>query len=97
MNCGVLRDQPYGVVIEPLIRGSVDAMRQHCPAKRLTPMGLLGYWETCACGNAMVRFALGDWPLKMCALMGLFMGVLVEKLGGRVGKLGTCRHELHKV
>ena len=36
-----LRDQPYGVVIEPLIRGSVDAVRQHCPAKRLTPMGLL--------------------------------------------------------
>ena len=37
----VLRDQPYGVVIKPLIRGSVDAKRQHCPAKRLTPMGLL--------------------------------------------------------
>ena len=37
----VLKDQPYGVVIEPLIRGSVDAVRQHCPAKRLTPMGLL--------------------------------------------------------
>ena len=36
----VLKDQPYGVVIEPLIRGSVDALRQHCPAKRLTPMGL---------------------------------------------------------
>ena len=35
-----MRDQPYGVVIEPLIRGSVDALRQHCPAKRLTPMGL---------------------------------------------------------
>lgn len=40
----------------------------------------------------MVRFALVDWPLKMCALMGLFMGVLVEKLGGKVGKLDTCRH-----
>ena len=37
----VLKDQPYGVVIEPLIRGSVDALRQHCPAKRLTPMGLV--------------------------------------------------------
>ena len=37
----VLRDQPYGVVIKPLIRGSVDAVRQHCPAKRLTPMGLV--------------------------------------------------------
>ena len=36
-----MRDQPYGVVIEPLIRGSVDAQRQRCPAKRLTPMGLL--------------------------------------------------------
>ena len=36
-----LRDQPYGVVIEPLIRGSVDALRQHCPVKRLTPMGLV--------------------------------------------------------
>ena len=41
MNWDVLRDQPYGVVIEPLIRGSVDAVRQHCPTKRLTPMGLL--------------------------------------------------------
>ena len=41
MFWGVLKDQPYGVVIEPLIRGSVDAMRQHCPAKRLTPMGLV--------------------------------------------------------
>ena len=36
-----LKDQPCGVVIEPLIRGSVDAVRQHCPAKRLTPMGLV--------------------------------------------------------
>ena len=36
-----LKDQPYGVVIEPLIRDSVDAVRQHCPAKRLTPMGLV--------------------------------------------------------
>ena len=36
-----LKDQPYGVVIEPLIRGSVDAVRQPCPAKRLTPMGLV--------------------------------------------------------
>ena len=24
-----------------MIRGSVDALRQHCPAKRLTPMGLV--------------------------------------------------------
>ena len=36
-----LRGQPYGVVIEPLIRDSVDAVRQHCPAKRLTLIGLL--------------------------------------------------------
>ena len=36
-----MRDQPYGVVIEPLIRGSVDAVRQHCPVKRLTPSGLV--------------------------------------------------------
>ena len=36
-----LKDQPYGVVIEPLICGSVDAVRQHCPAKRLTSMGLV--------------------------------------------------------
>ena len=40
MNWRVLKDQPYGVGIEPLIRGSVDAVHQHCPAKRLTPMGL---------------------------------------------------------
>ena len=37
----VFERQPYGVVIESLIRGSVDAVRQHCPAKRLTPMGLM--------------------------------------------------------
>ena len=36
-----LKDQPCGVVIELLIRDSVDAVRQHCPAKRLTPMGLV--------------------------------------------------------
>ena len=35
-----MRDQPYGVVIESLIRGRVDARRQPCPTKRLTPMGL---------------------------------------------------------
>ena len=37
----LLKDQPYGVVIKPLIRGSVDAVHQHCPAKRLTLIGLL--------------------------------------------------------
>ena len=36
-----LRDQPYGVVIFSRLRGRVDAQRQPCPAKRLTPMGLL--------------------------------------------------------
>ena len=41
MSWGVLRDQPYGVGIFSGLRGSVDAVRQHCPAKRLTPMGLL--------------------------------------------------------
>ena len=41
MSWGVLRDQPYGVVNEPISRGRVDAMRQHCPTKRLTPMGLV--------------------------------------------------------
>ena len=40
MNWHILRDQPYGVDIFLLIRGSVDARRQHCPTKRLTPMGL---------------------------------------------------------
>ena len=41
MSWGILRDQPYGVVIEPLIRGSIDAVRQPGPTKRLTPMRLL--------------------------------------------------------
>ena len=41
INWGVLRDQPYGVVIFSGLRGRVDAVRQPCPAKRLTPMGLL--------------------------------------------------------
>ena len=36
-----LRDQPYGVVIFSGLRGRVNAVRQPCPAKRLTPMGLL--------------------------------------------------------
>ena len=37
----ILKDQPYGGVNLPMIRGSVDVARQHCPTKRLTPMGLL--------------------------------------------------------
>ena len=36
-----LKDQPYGVVIFIAYWGRVDAVRQPCPAKRLTPMGLL--------------------------------------------------------
>ena len=36
-----MKDQPYGVVIFSGLRGRVDAVRQPCPAKRLTPMGLL--------------------------------------------------------
>ena len=36
-----LKDQPYGVVNLVMLRGSVDAVRQHCPTKGLTPMGLL--------------------------------------------------------
>ena len=35
-----MKDQPYGVVIFWGLRGRVDAQRQPCPAKRLTPMGL---------------------------------------------------------
>ncbi|WP_303763606.1 hypothetical protein [Alloprevotella tannerae] len=37
-----LKDQPYGVVIFSGLRGRVDASRQPCPVKRLTPMGLFG-------------------------------------------------------
>ena len=35
------KDQPYGVDNFTMLRGSVDVARQHCPTKRLTPMGLL--------------------------------------------------------
>ena len=58
-----LRDQPYGVVIKPLIRGSVDAMRQHCPAKRLTPMGLLA--SESARGFYDYRRKIGHIPLRV--------------------------------
>ena len=34
------KDQPYGVVNFTMLRGSVDVARQHCPTKRLTPIGL---------------------------------------------------------
>ena len=63
----VLRDQPYGVVIEPLIRDSVDALRQHCPAKRLTPMGLLA--SESARGFYDYRRNIGHIPLRV------YMGV----------------------
>ena len=67
MSWGVLRDQPYGVVIEPLIRGSVDAVRQHCPAKRLTPMGLMA--GESARGFYDYRRNIGHIPLRV------YMGV----------------------
>ena len=67
MYWGVLKDQPYGVVIKPLIRGSVDALRQHCPAKRLTPMGLFaGESVRCFCG---LRRRIAHIPLRV------YMGV----------------------
>ena len=62
-----MKDQPYGVVIEPLIRGSVDAVRQHCPAKRLTPMGLLA--SESARGFYDYRRNIGHIPLRV------YMGV----------------------
>jgi len=58
-----LKDQPYGVVIKPLIRGSVDAVRQHCPAKRLTPMGLLA--SESARGFYDYRRNIGHIPLRV--------------------------------
>ena len=62
-----LKDQPYGVVFEPLIRGRVDALRQHCPAKRLTPMGLFaGESVRCFCG---FRRRIAHIPLRV------YMGV----------------------
>ena len=36
-----LKDQLCGVIIFSGLRGRVDAWRQPCPAKRLTPMGLV--------------------------------------------------------
>ena len=63
MNWCVLKDQPYGVVIEPLIRGSVDAVRQHCPAKRLTPMGLMA--GESARGFYDYRRNIGHIPLRV--------------------------------
>ena len=67
MNWRVLKDQPYGVVIEPLIRGSVDAVHQHCPAKRLTPMGLSAGEN--ARGLCDFRRNIGHIPLRV------YMGV----------------------
>ena len=63
MNWCVLKDQPYGVVIEPLIRSSVDAVRQHCPAKRLTPMGLMA--GESARGFYDYRRNIGHIPLRV--------------------------------
>ena len=68
-----LRDQPYGVVIEPLIRGSVDAVRQHCPAKRLTPMGLVA-------GEIVRKWS--DFKRKIGTFIGAvgWNGVFVEEV-----------------
>ena len=62
-----LKDQPYGVGIEPLIRGRVDAMRQPCPTKRLTPMGLSAGEN--ARGLCDFRRNIGHIPLRV------YMGV----------------------
>jgi len=35
-----LKDKPYGVIIFSGLQGRVDAMRQPCLAKKLTPMGV---------------------------------------------------------
>ena len=67
MSWGVLRDQPYGVGIEPLIRGSVDAVRQLYPTKRLTPMGLSAGEN--ARGLCDFRRNIGHIPLRV------YMGV----------------------
>ena len=67
MSWGVLRDQPYGVGIEPLIRGSVDAVRQPYPTKRLTPMGLSASEN--ARGLCDFRRNIGHIPLRV------YMGV----------------------
>ena len=67
MNWRVLKDQPCGVVNEPMSRGRVDVKRQPCPTKRLTPMGLSagenarGLWD--------FRRNIGHIPLQV------YMGV----------------------
>ena len=62
-----LKDQPYGVVNLVMLRGSVDALRQHCPTKRLTPMGLFaGESVRCFCG---FRRRIAHIPLRV------YMGV----------------------
>ena len=74
-----LRDQPYGVVIEPLIRDSVDALRQHCPTKRLTPMGLLA-------GESARRLCCFRWEVStfigVDGCEGLFTGAIVRRFCG---------------
>ena len=62
-----MKDQPYGVVIFSGLRGRVDAVRQPCPAKRLTPMGLLAGEN--ARGLCDFRRNIGHIPL------GVYMGV----------------------
>ena len=81
----VLRDQPYGVVIEPLIRGSVDAVRQHCPAKRLTPMGLFATDDVCGrdCGAGGASFDgryLRHWSWEIGKFAPAFGVYLVQEV-----------------
>ncbi|EEX72480.1 hypothetical protein GCWU000325_00943 [Alloprevotella tannerae ATCC 51259] len=42
MSWGVLRDQPYGVVNEPMSRGRVVALLQHLPCQETNPDGVIG-------------------------------------------------------
>ena len=62
-----LRGQPYGVGIFIACWYRVDVMRQSCPAKRLTPMGLFaGESVRCFCG---FRRRIAHIPLRV------YMGV----------------------
>ena len=62
-----MKDQPYGVVIFIACWCRVDAMRQPCPTKRLTPMGLSAGEN--ARGLCDFRRNIGHIPLRV------YMGV----------------------
>ena len=79
-----LKDQPYGVVNLVMLRGSVDAVRQHCPAKRLTPMGLSAGEN--ARGLCDFRRNIGNIPQRVYVAVwentgkqALRLGLLVEQ------------------